>query len=384
MKKYIIFSFLYLLATVAVAQHPFTITGQLAKDKQGIILLEYDNAKGDYIQDSTKVVNGAFTFKGTITDPAYATLNLNPYKGPLTAATMSKIDMQRFYIDGDVNVKSLGGMKEAIITGGKTQAEFTRRNKPFEPLNEQLKPINEKLSRLSKDDSTRMPLMKELGMLMKKADELDSVFIAQHPDSYVAFDIWRRKKARAITPVLNSSFNRFSKSIKESEAGKILSSKIDAVTLLTKGKPAPDFTLPDSEGKMVSLSSFKGKDVLLVFWFRNFVPFDKFALYMRRAEKRLKEKGAVIIGVSYDDEDTWKQQIAEQFPGWVHLNDVEGFSENGRSAGAVTKSYALFNKGTLPAAYLIGKDGKFLSDKVVLNDNELGFTLEKLIENEGK
>jgi thioredoxin-dependent peroxiredoxin len=41
---------------------------------------------------------------------------------------------------------------------------------------------------------------------------------------------------------------------------------------IVEGKPAPDFTLPDADGKPVTLSGFKGKDVLVFFYPKDDTP----------------------------------------------------------------------------------------------------------------
>jgi len=368
------------IAGLTKAQHPFTIEGQLGAGKQGFVILDYYK-KGNYMRDSAAVTNGKFKFSGTYGDPIYATLDLNPNRGYVTPDKVQPADQAKFFIDGKMTVKSTGGLKEALIKGGKTQADYLVRDAFYKPLNAKLAVLSEEMRPLYKDKNTEAmkPVQAKIGDLMRQAQQIDSAFIRQHPDSYVAFDIWRSKHTKgAVKAEWSSDFDRFSKEIRNTEEGKLMAGKIDRAKQLSPGKMAPSFSMVDLSGKKVSLSELKGKNVLLVFWIRYFVPFETFALYMRRTEKRLKDKNTVIVGISYDDDSTWRTAAAADFPDWIHLNaGTEKISAT--EMGATGIAYGIYSYAHLPSAYLIGTDGKFLSDRINLNDNELGSKLEKLI-----
>jgi peroxiredoxin len=381
MKKIII---LYLAftawATIVKAQNPFIIEGQLAADKQGFVILDY-TSNGNYLRDSAVVHNGKFSFKGTFADPLYAMLALNPVQGYVAPEKMVAPDNIKFFIDGNITVRSSNGLKTADIRGGKTQADYVKRDLLFKPLNTKLEPLNEQMRALYKDKNTEAmkPVKAQIGELLKQSQQIDSTFISQNPDSYVAFDIWRSKHTRGfVKPEWRMEFERFSKRIKNTNEGKLMGEKIERAGKLVAGNIAPMFSLEDLSGKKVSLGDLKGKNVLLVFWNRYFVPFETFSLYMRRAEKRLKDKNTVIVGINYDDGDTWHTVAEEEFPEWINLTArPERISAN--EMGKTATAYGVYSASHTPAAYLIGPDGKFLTDRINLNDNELGLKLEKLL-----
>ena len=71
---------------------------------------------------------------------------------------------------------------------------------------------------------------------------------------------------------------------------------------MKQGDLAPDFTLRDAAGKQVSLSDFRGRDVILYFYPKDDTPgCTKEACGFRDAWTDLKERGAVVLGVSADD-----------------------------------------------------------------------------------
>jgi len=71
---------------------------------------------------------------------------------------------------------------------------------------------------------------------------------------------------------------------------------------IEEGEKAPDFTLPDDAGNTVKLSALKGKPVVLYFYPKDDTPgCTKEACSFRDRQAELKQRGAVVLGVSPDD-----------------------------------------------------------------------------------
>ena len=71
---------------------------------------------------------------------------------------------------------------------------------------------------------------------------------------------------------------------------------------LSVGAPAPDFTLPDADGNLISLSALQGKRVVLYFYPRDNTPgCTKEACAFRDASPDFQAKDVVVLGVSADD-----------------------------------------------------------------------------------
>ncbi len=71
--------------------------------------------------------------------------------------------------------------------------------------------------------------------------------------------------------------------------------------MIEPGERAPDFTLPDQDGKPVSLSEFAGQTVVLVFYPADFSPVctDQLNVY-QEVLAELEERGAALLGISVD------------------------------------------------------------------------------------
>ena len=73
--------------------------------------------------------------------------------------------------------------------------------------------------------------------------------------------------------------------------------------MVEEGKPAPDFELTSDDGEKVKLSDFRGKPVVLYFYPKDDTPgCTKQACALRDEYAEFRDRGAVILGVSPDDE----------------------------------------------------------------------------------
>lgn len=86
-----------------------------------------------------------------------------------------------------------------------------------------------------------------------------------------------------------------------------------SILSLYAGDPAPDFSLPDETGKLVSLSAFRGKKVVLYFYPKDDTPgCTTEACSFRDTHQNLKKKGAVVFGVSADSVSSHRK-FSEKF-----------------------------------------------------------------------
>ncbi len=90
------------------------------------------------------------------------------------------------------------------------------------------------------------------------------------------------------------------------------------------GKPAPNLTMQDVNGKTVSISDFKGKYLLVDFWASWCGPCRQENPNVVAAFNKYKNKNFTILGVSLDeDKQAWKDAITKDGLTWNHMSDLK-------------------------------------------------------------
>ena len=129
---------------------------------------------------------------------------------------------------------------------------------------------------------------------------------------------------------------------------------------IQEGKAAPDFTLPDQDGKPVSLSDFEGKKaVVLYFYPKDDTPgCTKEACGFRDDSKALAKLGVVVLGVSADSGASHPKVIAKYKLPFPLLSDVDRKVMKRYDAFGEKMMYGKKMQGVIRSTVLIGKDGK--------------------------
>lgn len=130
---------------------------------------------------------------------------------------------------------------------------------------------------------------------------------------------------------------------------------------LEVGSKAPAFTLVSDSGKKVKLSDFKGRPVVLYFYPKDDTPgCTKEACAFRDASVQIKEFGAIVLGVSLDDEAShikFRDKYTLNFP---LLSDPEHSVAEMYGAWREKNMYGKKSMGVQRSTYLIGTDGKIV------------------------
>ena len=129
---------------------------------------------------------------------------------------------------------------------------------------------------------------------------------------------------------------------------KTLLAKTDAA--LPKGEEAKDFTLEDINGSPLTLSSLRGKYVLLDFWASWCGPCVASFPHVKALYEQYHDKLQVLGVAIHDTKDKWKAAAAKHNLPWLLVLDTEG-------EGSVAEKYGLIG---VPTYVLLDPEGKIL------------------------
>ena len=115
--------------------------------------------------------------------------------------------------------------------------------------------------------------------------------------------------------------------------------------MIAAGEPAPEFTLRNQDGEKVSLSSFRGQKVLLVFYPLDFSPVctDQLSLY-QEVKPEIEAKGVQMLGISVDHgfaHKAFQEKLGTDTP---LLADFEPKGEVARAYGAYIEKVGHANR----------------------------------------
>jgi peroxiredoxin Q/BCP len=137
--------------------------------------------------------------------------------------------------------------------------------------------------------------------------------------------------------------------------------------MLKEGDKAPDFSLPDQSGNIVSLKDFAGKTVIVYFYPKDNTPgCTKEACSFRDEYTQYEEKGAVVLGISKDSQKSHTSFISKYDLPFSLLSDTEGEVIQAFGAWGEKSMYGKTYEGIIRSTFVIDGSGtiKKVFDKV--------------------
>ncbi len=334
--------FLFLFPFALQAQRQLTMTGNVAGiPEKTLVSLTDINRPNDTIAKGM-VNKGTFVLKAALKEPTLLSLNLTADK-----------KLTLFLDNTKVSVKGkLSDIKNIQVTGSAVQNAFRSFEKVFIPNFEKANQIGHRLQTGERSDSLEGAFNQTVTAIQENIDQ----FIKDNRSSPVsAFVLLATMNLQQDMALLEKRVNTLQPSALDNSYGEYLLDMIGDAKVTAIGSLATDFTQADTLGKPVSLSSFRGKYVLLDFWASWCRPCRLENPNLVQNFNRFKDKNFTVLGVSLDrpgQKDMWLRAIHEDGLIWTHVSDLQFWNN------AVAQLYKV---QSIPQNLLIGPDGKIVA-----------------------
>lgn len=348
-------------AIQATTGQTFKVEGKLNNNTATQLVLQEITPAGLQPLDTAQLdANGNFTFNGFVREKTFAIINFGQYRNVfLVLDTTSDIKLE---IDGgstltyqvsnspeSVDIQKIANInseynQKIMDFNAQSQSDPTmsaeKRAETEGKINALVAELKEKLSAEVKTLGSPLAQIFSIEMLQVEAD--------------------KETEEKILATIEKLPANKWFDFYKPKAQGRIRTAV---------GAVAPDISLPTPQGENLSLSSLRGKYVLIDFWASWCKPCRAENPNVLRVYNQYKDKGFEILGVSLDKSaDAWKKAIAADGLIWKHISDL-GFWQS-----SAAKLYSI---NSIPQTILVDKKGVIIAKG--LRGAELEAKLKTLI-----
>jgi thiol-disulfide isomerase/thioredoxin len=305
------------------AADEFIISGYISgyPDQTTIDLL---NPNSGAPEASSKIIAGKFSLKGKLSFPDFRILAINsqpPY-------------LNIFLDNSNIIIKAKKDSFEmAEVKGSVSHNDYVAFNKIARPYEQLLAQAG------AGDEATAQ----------RAASDFEK-FIQKNPGSYITpLAIYRYHQVTADNDQLEAMYNKLPAATQKASIGAYLANLIKENKKNPIGKPLANFSQADTAGNNISLSSFKGKYVLIDFWASWCGPCRQENPNIVATYNKYKNKNFTVLGVSLDKaKEPWLAAINADGLTWTHVSDLKGWNN------AVSQQFEIFS---IPQSFLLDPQG---------------------------
>ena len=343
----------------------YNVKGDLSKIKEPAkkLMITY-TSEGKRVMDSVNVEGGTFTIKGQFTEPTRLNLRLVVDSAEAAAVGINRRpsmarDFLTVFVDkGSITIVTVDSFSNSVVRGSKTHDEYMKVTTLTKPLSDKMSELNKQYGDLyrAKDEAGMKAMEPKFDEIDKEIRKINKDYVQKNPNSpYAIFALSTYAGYVIEASEVEPLFKVLPAAVQSSPSGKVLAGKIDIAKKTAVGVMAMDFTQNDTADVAVSLSSLRGKYVLVDFWASWCGPCRKENPNIVAAFEKYKDKGFHILGVSLDrpgQKDRWMKAIHDDKLAWTQVSDLKFWDND------VAKLYGI---QSIPQSYLLDPQGKIIA-----------------------